>query len=65
MDIRTEPGNAASSAVVSAKPLKENGTASVVVENEELEDSQVVVVLIDQKGELVAQSATIVGGGGK
>ncbi len=65
MDIRTEPGNAASSIGVSARPLKDNGAASVVVENEELEGSEVVVVLIDQKGELVAQSATIVGGGGK
>lgn len=65
MDIRTEPGNAASSVGVGAKPLKENGTASVVVEDEDLEGSQVVVVLIDRKGELAAQSATIVGGGGK
>ena len=65
VDIRTEPGNATSSVGVSTKPLKENGTASVVVEDEELEGSGAIVVLIDQKGELVAQSATIVGGGSK
>jgi hypothetical protein len=65
VDIRTEPGNATSSIGVTTKSLKDNGTASVVVEDEELEGSGAVVVLIDQKGELVAQSATIVGGGGK
>jgi len=65
VDIRTEPGNALSSIGMSTKPLKENGTASVVVENEGLEDSEAIVVLIDQKGELVAQAATVVGGGSK
>lgn len=65
VDIRTEPGNASSSIGVSTKPLKENGTASVVVEDEGLESSEAIVVLIDQHGELVAQSTTIVGGGSK
>lgn len=65
VDIRTEPGNATSSIGVSTKPLKENGTASVVVEDEGLEGSEAIIVLIDQKGELVVQSATIVGGGSK
>ena len=65
LDIRTEPGNALSSIGVSTKPFKENGTATVVIEDEDLEGSRATVVLIDQNGELVAQSETTVGGGSK
>lgn len=63
LDVRTQPGNPGSSVVVSAKPLKENGTASVVVENEDLEGKDATVVLIDENGGLVAQAATVIGGG--
>lgn len=62
-DIRTQPGNPDTSITVSAKKLKNNGTASVVVENEDLEGNDATVVLIDHNGELVAQEATAVGGG--
>jgi hypothetical protein len=65
LDIRTQPGDPTSSIVVSTKPLKENGTASVVVENEDLEGSKSTIVLINQKGELVSQVNTVVGGGEK
>ncbi len=65
LDIRTQPGDPTSSIVVSTKPLKENGTASVVVENEDLESSNSTIVLINQKGELVSQVNTVVGGGEK
>jgi hypothetical protein len=61
-DIRTQPGNPSSSIVVSVKRLKDNGTASVVVENEDLEGSEATIVLINQKSELVTQAKTIVGG---
>jgi tRNA1(Val) A37 N6-methylase TrmN6 len=63
LDIRTQPGNASSSVIVSSKALKENGTASVVVENEELEGTLAALVLIDDKGNLVAQVETEIGGG--
>ena len=63
LDIRTQPGNAASSVVVSAKPLKDNGTSSVVVENEDLDGKDATVVLIDENGGLVAQVTTVIGGG--
>lgn len=62
-DIRTQPGNPASSVVVSTKPFKANGTASVVVENEELTGREAMLVLLDENGTLVAQSATVIGGG--
>jgi hypothetical protein len=61
-DIRTQPGNPSSSIVVSVNRLKDNGTASVVVENEDLEGSEATIVLINQKGELVTQVKTTVGG---
>lgn len=63
LDLRAKPGNPNTSITVSVKKLKNNGTASVVVENEDLEGSNATVVLIDENGGLVAQIATVVGGG--
>jgi len=62
LDVRTQPGNALSSVVVSVKPLKSNGTASVVVENEDLEGQAATLVLLDANGGLVRQEATVIGG---
>ncbi len=62
-DIRSYPGDPASSIVVSSKPLKDNGTASLVVENEDLEGREAVLVLLDVSGKLVAEAKTIIGGG--
>ena len=63
LDIRKQAGDASSSVVVSQKAFKENGTASVVVENEELAGQPVFAVLLDAKGTLVAQRETIIGEG--
>lgn len=63
LDIRTQAGNPASSVVVSVKPLKENGTASVVVEDERLEGNDAYLVLLSATGELVAEASTKIGGG--
>jgi hypothetical protein len=63
LDVRTQPGDSSSSVVVGIKPLKDNGTASVVIENEELEGHDVTLVLVDDHGTLVAQIATVIGGG--
>ncbi len=62
VDLRTQPGNPESSVIMSAKPLKENGTASVVVDNEDLEGKEATLVLLDDEGKLVAQVATVIGG---
>ena len=62
VDIRTQPGNPSSSIVLTQKGLDENGKASMVIENEDLESSEATIVLINQKGELVTQVKTIVGG---
>lgn len=63
LDVRTQAGDSLSSVVVGVKPLKDNGTASVVVENEELEGHNASLVLLDANGALVAQVATVIGGG--
>jgi hypothetical protein len=63
LDIRTQPGDSFSSVVVKVNPLKDNGTASVVVENEELERVSATIVLLNSNGELVAQTDTVIGGG--
>ena len=63
LDVRGQAGNSLSSVVVGAKPLKDNGTASVVVEDEDMEGREATVVLIDPNGSLVAQIATAIGGG--
>jgi len=65
LDVRTQPGNSSSSIVVSVKQFKENGTVSVIVENEELEGKDATIVLLDPDGGLVAQIQTSIGGGNK
>jgi hypothetical protein len=65
LDVRLQPGNSLTSVVVGVKPLKDNGTASVVVENEDLEGQDATLVLIDANDGLVAQVATVIGGGNK
>lgn len=63
LDIREQAGNAQTSVVVATKLLKTNGTASVVVDDEEKEGRAAIAVLVDDQGALVAQIATVIGGG--
>jgi hypothetical protein len=63
LDIRKQAGNASSSIVMNVKPIKTSGLGSVVVEDEDLEGSEATIVLLNEKGELVAQQRTIIGGG--
>jgi hypothetical protein len=62
LDIRLQAGNSSSSVVVGVKNLKDNGTASVVVEDEDMEGQEAAVVLTDANGSLIAQIATVIGG---
>ncbi|OGQ87942.1 MAG: alkaline phosphatase [Deltaproteobacteria bacterium RIFOXYD12_FULL_56_24] len=62
LDIRRQAGDPAFSVVVGVKELKGNGTASVVVEDEELEGQPAVLVLCAPGGALAAQVATVIGG---
>jgi len=65
LDIRLQAGNSSSSVVMSVKAIKDNGTASVVVEDEQFEGTKAFVVLIDENGGLVSQTVTVIGGGDK
>ena len=67
LDIRTHAGDPDSSIVAGkkAKLLKDNGTVSAVVENEQFEGEEAFLVLIDSEGALVGQVNTVIGGGDK
>lgn len=62
VDIRIEAGDAASSIILSKKSLNENGTASVVVEDEDLDGQEATLILLDKSGNLVSQTNTRIGG---
>jgi hypothetical protein len=62
LDVRAAAGDPATSLVLSVKPFKQNPTASVVIENEDLQGSDAWVVVMDKGGALVAQRATTIGG---
>lgn len=62
VDIRRHAGDEKTSIVVSTKPLKEGGLASVVVENDDYQGRDVVAVVIDASGVVIAQIDTRVGG---
>jgi len=62
VDIRTQAGNLSSSIVMNPKPIKENGTGSVIVEDEDLDGSDAFIVLLNEQGQLVAQTSIKIGG---
>jgi hypothetical protein len=62
LDVRLAPADPDSSAAVSVKEFKQNGTASVVVEDEELEGRDAYLVVLGSTGELVQQVRTVIGG---
>lgn len=62
VDIRKQPGDPSSSVILSKKLLDKDGKASLLVENEELENCEAFIVLINENDELVTQVTTIVGG---
>jgi hypothetical protein len=61
LDIRTHAGNPSSSVTMSDRPFKEDGTTSVVVEDENLADHEATIVIVDAQGQLVAQRGTVIG----
>lgn len=63
LDVRRQGGDPSSSLVINVKPVKEGGTASVVVEDDGLEGQEAVVVLVDEDGAPVSQIGTVIGGG--
>lgn len=61
LDVRSHAGNPETS-LVKRKLLKDDGTASVVVKNGDLEGRDAMVVLVDANGALAAQFPTVIGG---
>ncbi|MDD4098027.1 MAG: BREX-1 system phosphatase PglZ type B, partial [Lentisphaeria bacterium] len=61
LDLRTQPGNPSSSVVMGVKPFKDDGTCSVVVENEELEGQEIAIVIMDDSGQLAVEGRTVIG----
>ena len=63
LDVRLQAGDPSSSVVESIKLFKDNGTAFVLVGNEDLEGDKATVVLLDANGSLAAQITTVIGEG--
>jgi hypothetical protein len=63
VDIRKHPGEAQSTLVTDKKAIREDGTASVLVTDENLEGIEAFIVLLDMNEGLIAQRPTTVGGG--
>ena len=62
IDIRQKPADPNSSIVVKPKPVSVAGSASVVVDNEDLEGTTATLVVIDDTGGVVAQMSVYIGG---
>lgn len=63
LDIRLQAGDAASSVVAKVRTLKDDGTASVAVEDEDLEGRAAFIVVLGATGESLLEAKTVIGGG--
>ena len=61
LDIRTHAGNSSTSLTTSDKPFKDDGTASVIVKDDNLEGHEATIVVIDAAGQLIGQRSTVIG----
>lgn len=62
VDIRTHAGDVGTSVVMGIKPFKSSSKASVVVEDDGLEGTLAVILVIDNAGNIIAQIDTVIGG---
>ena len=62
VDIRARPNDPSSTIVQAGGELNAEGTVSLLVENEDLEETAAVVVVVGPDGTVLAQDSTIVGG---
>jgi hypothetical protein len=63
MDVRVHAGDPRSSLIKAPVPVSEAGTASALVLADDREGEPALVVLVNAEGGLIAQAATVVGGG--
>lgn len=61
-DLRRQAGEPDSSVAMALRPFKDDGTCSLVVEDEDLEGESVVLVLLDSQGRLQQQMDVRIGG---
>ena len=61
VDLRSQVGDAASS-VSQPGPVREDGAASLLVANDDLEGSPIAIVVLNAQGEVLARQPTIIGG---
>lgn len=65
IDLRKQPGDPGSTiSAAGARPLAEDGTASLLVEDEGLEDASATLVLLSEDGTVLAEIPVVVGGEG-
>ena len=62
VDIRLKPGDPNTSVVVDAKVIPPEGDVGLIVPNDSLEGDDVMIVILDENGNTVAQRKTIIGG---
>jgi len=62
IDIRTSAANSASSVTGGLRAAESEGKVSLLVEDEELAGTAAVIVVLDQRGRIVGNQSTIVGG---
>lgn len=60
-DIRRQAGDPASSVVVAVKPFKDNGTCSLIVEDEDMAGERAVLVILGEQGQLLQQRDVVIG----
>ena len=63
VDVRLFAGDPSSSVALKVSPVRDDGTSSVVVDDDEMDDRDAVVILTDADGKILAQSSTVIGGG--
>lgn len=61
-DIRHKPADAAASLLAAPRPIKPDGSLSLLVENEDMEGDRAFLVILDQNGSLLTQYETVIGG---
>lgn len=61
LDLRSSPADPASSLAMGAKPVREDGKASVVVEDDQREGQEAWLVLVTASGQPVAQEKVCIG----
>lgn len=63
IDIRTKAGDSGTSVVASVSRISGEGSGSVVVVDEDMQELSAVILLVDEEGQIIAQRDTIIGGG--